>query len=368
MGAAGGDVNAARTGVETVVVGLSGGVDSAVAAALLVERGYTVIGATMRVWGGGPSADSVRHACYGPDEAEDAADARRVADALGIAFHELDLVEEYRRYVLTYFREEYRSGRTPNPCVRCNQRLKFGFLADRLAAEGVAFDRFATGHYARVRQDPSSGRWALARGVDRGKDQSYFLAMLTQDQLARALFPLGDMSKDEVRSVARGCGLGVADKDESQDFASQGHVALLGDGGAPGPIVDRGGRELGRHRGIGRYTVGQRKGLGVSAGRPLYVVAIDVVRNAVVVGSQTEATSAVLRASGANWVAAEPGTVPRRVAVRIRHNHEPAAATVEDATEDRLVLRFDEPQFAVTPGQTAVCYREDDVLVAAVID
>jgi tRNA-specific 2-thiouridylase len=352
-----------------VAVGLSGGVDSSVAAALLVEQGHRVVGVTMRVYDPDlPTGAAVKHACYGPDEEADVEDARKVAAALSIPFQVHDLAAAYQEHVLAYFRNEYAAGRTPNPCMACNRHVKFGLLWDRVAAGGLACNRFATGHYARVERDQATGRAVLRRGADQRKDQSYFLAWLTQEQLGRSLFPLGGMRKEEVRGHARRLGLFTAEKEESQDFASGDHAALLGKGLAPGPIVDTAGRTLGTHDGVERYTVGQRKGLRVVASQPLYVVGIDPARHALVVGTRAQAHVAALVASRMNWVAL-PGPPERaRVTARIRSTHTPAPATVTGLDGGRVHVAFDEAQFAVTPGQSVALYDGDRVLGGGVIE
>ncbi len=267
-----------NTAVRTVAVGMSGGVDSSVAALLVQRTGCRVVGVTMRIYGGDLPLGCAPGACYGPDEEQDAASARRVCSALGIPFVEVDLRAEYRARVLDYFSREYRAGRTPNPCVRCNQELKFGLLVERLATEaGIRADGFATGHYAGVALDPGSGRYTLRAGIDPVKDQSYFLCMLTQGQLARAVFPLGGMRKSEVRALAREGGLAVHDRTESQDFAAGDYRAMVGPGSpsSEGFFRTAAGKVVGRHKGVWAYTVGQRRGLGIGAGEPLYVTGID---------------------------------------------------------------------------------------------
>ncbi|HEX9976738.1 MAG TPA: tRNA 2-thiouridine(34) synthase MnmA, partial [Dehalococcoidales bacterium] len=269
-----------------VVVAMSGGVDSAVAAALLKKQGYQVAAATMKIWAGESSlAKGSHHACYGPGEEEDIEDARRVARVLGIPIHVVDLTREYRAEVLDYFCQEYLSGRTPNPCLRCNRRVKFDALLKKTKESGLDFDYFATGHYARVEYSQAANRYQLKKARDLNKDQSYFLAFLTQSQLGRAIFPLGNYTKAEVRRMAADFGLPVANKPESQDFAAGGYSSLL-PATPPGPILDRQGNKLGEHRGISYYTIGQRKGLRLSRPEPLYVVDIDLERNAIIVGNQ----------------------------------------------------------------------------------
>ena len=356
-----------------VAVGLSGGVDSSVAAFLLKRDGWDVVGLTMSIWDGSvPIPDEGRSGCFGPGEARDLEAARDIAARLGIEHRVVRLAEEYKRTVLAYFREEYLAGRTPNPCVRCNQRMKFGFLLEAARAQGVEFDQFATGHYARARFDEPSGRWQLLRGKDAAKDQSYFLSRLKQEQLAKLVFPLGDLNKGEVKEIARGLGWGdLAEKEESQDFIECEDYSVLFQPGdsPPGDFVTRDGKVLGRHRGVIHYTVGQRKGLGLGGGgTPWHVLEIDAARNRVVVGPGAELHSPELVAGDLNWVGwAEAPEEPFRCAVQIRQRHRAAAATVTPAG-DRLRVAFDEPQLSVTPGQVAVFYDGEAVLASGAIE
>jgi tRNA-specific 2-thiouridylase len=346
-----------------VLVGMSGGVDSSVAAALLLHAGFRVTGVTMRTWEGEePACEPASHGCYGPGEAAKLHAARRVAEQLGIDHHELNLAEDFREHVLGYFRAEYLAGRTPNPCVRCNAAIKFGQLLARAMASGIGFDRFATGHYARVEHDAASGRYLLRKGCDTAKDQSYFLCRLTQDQLAACLFPLGHLKKASVRRVARDLDLGLADSRESQDFARGGHSALLGAPARPGPILDLSGNVLGQHQGVHHYTVGQRRGLGIPGPEPLYVIAIDADRAALIVGPQRDLYVRELIATDLNWIACAQLDRPRELLVRIRYRHCEAPARVSPSAGGGARVRFQEPQRAVTPGQTVVFY-EDDLLV-----
>lgn len=354
----------------TVAVGLSGGVDSAVAAALLVEAGYRVLGLTMSVYDGasGACASGGRgHACYGPEE-EDLDSARAVAAHLGIPHHTIDVRAEYRETVLDYFTGEYLQGRTPNPCVRCNPVVKFGFLIDRAREQGVRFDRFATGHYVRVEREADSGRVVLKRGIDPRKDQSYFLYGLRRDRLPELLFPLGGLTKAEVREKARNLQLPVAERAESQDFMCGDYTTLFRpDEIKPGPILDETGREVGRHEGIVRYTIGQRKGLKIYGPDPVYVLAIDAARNAVIVGPREKLFSRELEADRLNWLVADPPVAPMRITARIRSHHTAAPAILTRLGTEAAQVTFDDPQSAITPGQAAVFYDGDVVLGGGII-
>lgn len=351
-----------------VVVGMSGGVDSSVTAALLKERGCQVSGVIMQVWDSKPYPENKsRHGCYRPGEEEDIADARRVADILEIPFYVLDMRQEYRTEVLDYFRDQYLSGRTPNPCLRCNHRVKFGSLLTSIKNSGIDFDYFATGHYARVERDQNSRRYLLKKAGDLTKDQSYFLASLSQEQLACSIFPLGDYAKQEVRQIASDSGLGVADKPESQDFITEGYHSLL-ETVPPGPIRDKTGKTIGEHRGIPFYTIGQRKGLGITAREPLYVTAIDADSNSITAGYREELYQDHLTASELNWIAIDGLKQPTAFQVKIRSAQKETPATVTPSGEDRIQVKFDQPQMAITPGQTAVFYRGDIVIGSGTIE
>ena len=360
----------------TVAVGMSGGVDSSVVAWLLKQQGFDVMGLTMSIWDGTlPLPDEGLSGCYGPGEARDIEVAKTVAARLGIPHHVIPLAPEYATEVLDYFRAEYRAGRTPNPCARCNRTLKFALLLERARGMGIVFDRFATGHYARVERDAATGRWLLRRAVDLAKDQTYFLSRLTQDQLAQVLFPLGALAKERVKELAREAGWAdVADKPESQDFIESKNYGVLFDkrDAAPGPIVDAAGKVLGRHKGIVHYTVGQRKGLGIGgAGEPLYVLRIEACANTVVVGGYKDLFSSRLVAADLNWIGmAGPPAEPVRVKVKIRQQHREAAATLRAGILDGLPVAevlFDEPQMSITPGQSAVFYDGDSVAGSGII-
>jgi tRNA-specific 2-thiouridylase len=348
---------------------MSGGVDSSVAAALLKEKGYEVIGVTMKVWDGETlPANGTRHACYGPGEEEDLEDARKVAQVLGIPLYIFDLRQEYKIEVLDYFCHEYLSGRTPNPCIRCNRRVKFDALLEKARDTGIEFDYFATGHYARVEHDESGSRYLLKKAKDMAKDQSYFLFALSQEQLSNSLFPLGNHTKEEVRKMARDLELGIDDKSESQDFFAGDYSSLLGKVARPGPILNKEGEILGEHRGIPFYTIGQRKGLGISSKEPLYVTAIDQGKNVIVVGPKEEAYGDELVAMELNWIAIQELSRPVDLKAKIRYLHKEAEAMVIPLDEDKVHVKFKEPQMAITPGQAVVFYDDDTVIGGGTIE
>lgn len=353
--------------MKNIVVAMSGGVDSSVAAAILKEQGHRVTGVTMKIWGGPPSAEGPRHACYGPGEDVDVRDAASVAEALGIKLHVLDLSAEYKSGILDYCQAEYLSGRTPNPCSRCNPMIKFGALASRLTERGIDFDFFATGHYARVEYSDTRRRRVLRKARDLAKDQSYFLALLSLGQIERSLFPLGEYSKPQVRAMAVRFGLPVAEKPDSQDFVAGGYRSLVAPGN-PGPILDRRGRKLGEHRGMANHTIGQRKGLGVAGARPLYVIELDPEANAVIVGDHSEACRDSCVASNLNWIAIDGLDGSMRAKARIRYHHREADSVLSPIGSNRVHVQFSEPQLAVTPGQTVVFYDGDVVLGGGTID
>ena len=350
-------------------VGLSGGVDSSVAAALLQESGYEIFGVSMMIFDGTLTLrEDVKHACYGPGEAEDIAAAESVCQKLGIPFHTIDLRKEYQRHVIDFFKNEYLAGRTPNPCIVCNQRVKFGFLLDRARKSGLTFEYFATGHYARV--EKSGDRWLLKKAVDNSKDQSYFLYALTPEQLSHSLFPLGQYKKHQVREMAGALGLITADRPESQDFIAGGDYSLLFSEKEvkEGNIVDECGKVLGKHRGIVHYTIGQRRGLGVAAQRPLYVTQIDALNNKIVVSDKEKLASGGLIADNINLVAIDSLDRPYPVKVKIRLNQKAVDATVFPYENGKIKILFNEPQLSVCPGQHAVFYSEDVVIGGGVIE
>jgi len=356
---------------ERIVVGMSGGVDSSVAAALLVEQGYDVIGVTMRVspWSAPDEPTKRFGSCCGTEAADD---ARHVARALGIPYYVLSMEGEFDRAVVGPFADAYRRGETPVPCLQCNSELKFGSLLRRARAWEAA--AVATGHYARVTRDAATGRHLLLRARDARKDQTDFLWPLTQAQLEAARFPVGELAKDEVRGHARRLGLVTADKPESQEICFvpdddyRGFLRRREPGVfRAGPIVDREGRVLGMHGGVAGYTIGQKKGLGLALGRSSYVVDLDSERATVVVGGAGDLERDRLVARSVNFIACPPPSAPMRVEAKIRHSHAPAPATVCVVDADRADVVFDEPQRAIAPGQSVVWYRGECVIGGGVI-
>jgi tRNA-specific 2-thiouridylase len=354
---------------KTIAVAMSGGVDSSTVAAMLRAEGHRVIGLTMQLWnqrrlaGHEGMPEAVQGRCCSLD---DVYDARRVAETIGIPYYVVNHEERFERDVVRPFVEEYLSGRTPIPCSLCNNHLKFDQLL--LVAQQIGADTLATGHYARVEFDEVRGRWLLKLPTDAAKDQTYFLFGLTQEQLSRTIFPLGEMTKPEVRELARRHGLALAEKPDSQEicFVPGGDYkkfldAYLEERGeslpeTAGEMVTTDGTVIGEHSGIHNFTVGQRKGLGVATGSPLYVLQIKGDSKQVVVGDSENLYSRTLRARRVNLISVGDLTEPMRVTVKIRHRHEPAPATVEKSGDDEILVRFDEPQRAITPGQAAVFY------------
>lgn len=348
----------------TVAVGLSGGVDSALAAAILVDSGYKVIGLTMKIWRGAYRIqEGLKHACFGPGEEEDIGACERISARLGIDYKVIDLSDEYESRVLDYFRKEYLAGRTPNPCIVCNRELKFGFLVDRAQAAGLDFDFFATGHYAR--KESRDGITFVRAAADEAKDQSYFLYGLDSARLEKILFPLGEMTKEEVRRLARIHGLEVAEKPESQDFVAGGDYAPLFDATAPEPgdIVDAAGKVLGQHKGLPFYTIGQRRGIGVSAGpEPFYVIGMDAARNRIIVGPNAGLFSSGLLSRDFRFQDSGMAGNAMRGFAKIRQNHKPAACAVK-TSEGGVVAEFEIAQRAIAPGQSFVLYSGERLVL-----
>jgi tRNA-specific 2-thiouridylase len=357
-----------------IAVAMSGGVDSSAAAALLKEQGHELVGFTMQLWNQrrgisvDENGDPLPSRCCSLD---DVYDARRVAESLGFPFYVLNLEREFEESVVEPFVASYLAGETPIPCVSCNSRLKFEAL-DRMALS-LGCDKVATGHYARVEFDGAANRYRLFRGTDRNKDQSYFLWELTQEQLSRSLFPLGEMDKPAARNVARNANLYTADKQESQEicFVPNGKYSEFIDRYLSheerelpngGDIVTASGEVVGSHTGIHRYTIGQRRGLGIAHEKPLYVTAIERAKNQIIVGQENELDSLEFTARGVNWISFDTPTEPVRAEVRIRYRHEPAGATIYPLPYAHVRVVFDEPQRAITPGQTTIFYNEDEVV------
>lgn len=355
----------------TVVVAMSGGVDSSVAAALLVEQGYTVIGMMMRLWSEETAPDLTGHnRCCTPEQMND---ARRVADMLDIPFYVLDTRDVFRNKIVQFFIDQHADGLTPNPCLACNMHIRFDWLLNNALALGA--DYLATGHYARITQS-AEGLFELRKGHSLEKDQSYVLSVMTQEQLRHTLFPVGDYIKPQVRELAAKFGLPVASKHDSQD------LCFLGDGDyrrflrehgpidlfMSGPILNRRGEQVGTHDGLPNYTIGQRKGLGISgSGDPLYVIDLDRQRNAVIVGTRDELGRDRLVAGRVNWIAGAPPSGAIRAEVKIRYKAKPAPAMLEALPDGRVNVIFDEPLRDITPGQGAVFYDDDRCLGGGLI-
>jgi tRNA-uridine 2-sulfurtransferase len=351
-----------------IVVAMSGGVDSSVAAALLAQQGHDVIGLSMQLYDQTDGQRQFGSCCT----LDDLYDARRVAATLGIPHYIVNFEQKFQETVVSDFFREYAAGRTPIPCVHCNGDLKFATLVERAAGFGA--ECVATGHYARVERDEAAGRYRLLRGVDAAKDQSYFLFTLTQAQLAHAVFPIGALDKTAVRAEARALDLAVAEKPDSHEicFVPGGdHAAFLQQHGiraSGGEVRDLSGCVVGTHTGVHRFTVGQRKGLGLSSSIPLYVVGIDADANALTVGPRAALEKRELTASGVNWISGQALTSGARITAQIRHRHKEASATIVAVDGDRVAVIFDEPQTAIAPGQALVMYSDDEVLGGGWID
>jgi tRNA-specific 2-thiouridylase len=342
---------------------MSGGVDSSAAAALLLEQGYDVVGITLKLW----PQDCVSRAedkCCGPQAVMD---ARGVSHKLGIPYYLVDEADDFQKQVINYFAEEYKAGRTPNPCVMCNEKLKFGTLINRARQLGAEY--VATGHFARIERDEASGRHLLKKGKDPRKDQSYFLFSLKQEQLARSLFPLGELTKNDTREIARESHLKTADKEESMEicfvpdkdygkFLQQAKLVQK----HQGEIVDVHGRVLGRHDGIEFYTIGQRKGLGISSPNPLYVIELDAANNRVIVGDESQLDRAEFRVERCNWIPFETPPAQIEASIKIRYNHPGTLGTISPQADGSAKVRLHTPQRAITPGQACVFYDGDLVV------
>ncbi len=354
---------------QRVVVAMSGGVDSSVAAALLKEQGYDVIGMMMRLWSEETASGRVYNRCCTPDQM---ADARRIADRLDIPFYVLDTREVFRSTIVDFFIDQHRRGYTPNPCMECNRHIRFEWLLNHALA--LDADYLATGHYARTRI-LADGSVQLLKGVDDHKDQSYVLSVMGQQELKRVMFPVGEYSKPEVREIAARFGLPTASKHDSQD------LCFLGDGDyrrflrehapevmATGPIVNRGGTVLGEHQGLANYTIGQRRGLGVQAAEPMYVIGMNPYNNALIVGTREELGSTCLTANRVNWVSGQPPADSFEAQVKIRYKARPVPALIEMQGPDRMAVQFADPVRDAAPGQAAVVYEGDVCLGGGIIE
>lgn len=352
-----------------VLVGMSGGIDSSVAAWVLKQKGYEVTGVTMAIWKEGREfhGDLNANACFAPSETKDLETTERICRSIGIEHKVLDISELYEKVVLGNFRTEYLDGRTPNPCIWCNQKIKFGAMVERAREEGLEFDYFATGHYARIEKQ-DNGRYALLRSTDLTKDQSYFLYRLSQKQLSETLFPLGGMTKTEVRKIDVSLGFHPEGMTESQDFYSGPYSDLLDVQPKPGNIVDRSGKVLGRHDGVWNYTIGQRRGLGIGAERPLYVTELRVKTNEVVVGFEEETKDVSVLASQVVWGAVDTIEGEIEALAKIR-SAGPAMECKASLTEDgKISCVFKNPVKAATCGQSLVVYDGDKVLCGGIIE
>jgi tRNA-specific 2-thiouridylase len=360
-----------------ILVGMSGGVDSSVAALLLKKEGHEVIGATMSIWSeekrkhldkGLKNVNSCKDACYGPNEKEDIEEARKIAEKIGIPYYVFDCSKEYEQIVLDNFKEEYLSGRTPNPCIRCNSMIKFDVLPLLAHQAGLEFDKFATGHYANVEFNNQTNRYMLKKGINPKKDQSYFLYKLRQNQLEHIILPLGCREKEEIRNIAKDFGLKVYDKPDSQDFYNGDYNELLEVSPKPGNIVDMDGKVLGKHEGIWNYTIGQRKGLGIAYSAPLYVIELNKEKNEVIVGEKNDTFKDSLTAVELNWVSIDGISSEMKATAKVRSAQVPTDVTIIPQDSDKVLVKFDNMQSSLTKGQSVVFYDNDILLGGGIID
>ena len=354
-----------------ILVGFSGGVDSSVAALLLKEQGHDVVGVNMSIWGKDdsflPLEGVCKDACYGPGENARIEFARKVAEEIGIPFHVIDCVSQYEEVVLENFKEEYLLGRTPNPCIRCNSKIKFDALISGAKQFGLEFDKFATGHYAQVFYDEMLQRYGIKKGINPKKDQSYFIYRLRQDQLEKIIFPLGGYTKEEIRKIAQDKNLSIHNKPDSQDFYGSDYSKLLGMEEKQGNIVDKNGKILGKHKGIWNYTVGQRKGIGIAAPRPLYVLALEKEKNEVIVGEEDDTFKKALVAKNLNWVSIAGLTEEIKATAKIRSAQTPVDVVVRPQGDD-IYVEFLDLQKSITLGQSIVLYNDDILLGGGIIE
>ena len=352
-----------------IAVGMSGGVDSSVAALILKEQGHDVTGITMSIWDGSFAfTHSGKSACYGPDEKDDIDSAQQICRQLNIPFHIIDCSREYKRTVIEYFRNEYLNARTPNPCIVCNHKIKFGQMLSTAKTSGIDFEKFATGHYAKIEYDADTDRFLLKKGTDKNKDQSYFLYKLSQQQLAGALFPLGGMTKEEVRDYARSAGLPVSEKEESQDFYSGEYRELLNVTDTEGEIVDMNGHVIGKHKGIWNYTPGQRRGLGISGSEPLYVVRLDRGSNRVVAGTKNDISQTTFLVRNISWIALHKVSKKFSASVKTRSTQSGNDAVIELINSFNVKVTLADSITSVSPGQSAVFYDGDTVIGGGIIE
>lgn len=359
--------------MKKIALGMSGGIDSTMSALILMEQGYEVIGITMAIWDDSIDIkESIKSGCYGPGEIHDLAAAKKSCVELGIEHHVIELKAEFSQNVLSYFCATYLDGKTPNPCVMCNQRMKFGFLPARARELGLDFDLFATGHYVRRSYDEALERWQLHRAADRSKDQSYFLSFLTQAQLQSVIFPLGELSKAQIRELATRRGFSyLTEKKESQDFLETDDYSVLFEKNAfaEGDIVDVQNSVIGRHKGLIHYTIGQRRNLGISGQtEPWYVLSIDAAANRIVMGPKQYLYQNELCAHDVNWLSIPAPKEEIRATAKIRLQHDPAACRIIPLPENRVRVIFDEDQLSITPGQIVALYDDNTLLGGGIID
>ncbi|MDR1694417.1 MAG: tRNA 2-thiouridine(34) synthase MnmA [Lactobacillaceae bacterium] len=350
-----------------VLAGLSGGVDSSLAALLLKEQGYDVIGATMAIFDkSGPIGRAIGNACYDAHEKDDIEETKAIAAKIGIPFIVCDCVDDYKKLILKYFREEYLAGRTPNPCVKCNYLMKFGILPEMVKKQGVNFDFFATGHYAQVEYSDEYEQYVLKKGIDPKKDQSYFLYRLSQEQLSTIILPMGKFTKAETRKMAKERGLEVHDKPDSQDFYSGDYNDIIGEPEREGNIVDKEGNILGKHKGFWNYTLGQRKGLGIAFSEPLYVIGLNPKQNEVIAGIEENTFNKGCIVKDASFILPIPQG-GEKLQAKIRSSQQPCEVIITKATEKEFEIEFVNMQKAVAPGQSCVLYKNDLVVGGGII-
>lgn len=350
-----------------ILVALSGGVDSATVAYLVKQQGYNPVGITMSVWDGSTGTGTEAHACYGPDEKQDIEDIKHICKFLDIPLHIFDCSREYRDIVLSYFRDEYISGNTPNPCIVCNKRLKLGILPELASREGISYHKIATGHYAQIAYDSHRDRYNLKKALDPQKDQSYFLYRLSQEQLSQLWFPLGAYTKTEVQSIAQKAGLPVSDKPESQDFYSGDYTELLDVDNQKGDIVLENGTILGTHKGIWNYTIGQRRGLGVAYHEPLYVKRLNPATNTVVVGPKEEVLDKTFDVYDIHWTSGFIPEAALRINVKVRSSGWEHEAMLMPRDKDQAHIWLIQGKETPSPGQSAVFYHENQIIGGGII-